>query len=355
MKKRVIIIIVVALVIAGAITWRLVTNKQKINAKKDEVKNTEFAIPVNVDTVESKPLSGNLLKTGTLAPFEEASIMAAAPGQVVSLNFDLGTRVTAGQVIGRTDTKLKDLALQSAELSLKKLETDYKRYKELYEGGGVTEVNFKDIEYNYNNTKIQVEQSRKQLADAQIKAPISGVVTSKSIEVGEYVNPGNPLGTVVDISKLKVNVKVSENDVYQLREKDVVTITSPLFPEATWKGTVRFINPKGDVAHNYGVEIVMDNNKNALKAGTFVYVNFPQDTKESVIQVERSALPESVKNPYVYVVENGKAMKRKIVTGREIGDFIEVVDGLKIGELVITSGQINLNEGSNIEIVNQKK
>lgn len=352
MKKgvRITIIVVVALGIVAAIIFKLTSNYKKISDKKNEESTkADFSIPVNVVKIEPKALGGSLVKTATLVPFEEADIMVAAPGQVVSLKFDLGTKVSEGQIIGNTDTKLKELSLKSSELALQKLETDYKRYKELYEGGGVTEVNFKDIEYNYNNTKIQVEQTRKQLADAMIKAPVSGVVVAKNIEVGEYANPGNPLGTVVNISKLKINVKVSENDIYSVSEGMRVDVTSSQFPGEQWKGQIRFISPKGDAAHNYTVEVVIDNPKGKLKAGTFVYVDFSQDTKESVIQIPRSALPESVKNPYVYLNIDGKAIRKVVTPGRELGDYVEILDGLKAGDQVIINGQINLRDSTKIE------
>lgn len=358
MKKgvKITLIIVVSLLIAGGIVYKLVDNYKKINAKKTEESSKEkFVIPVNVLTIEKQQLNTSLVKTGSLVPFEEADIMVAAPGQITSLKFDLGTKVTEGQIIGKTDTRLKELGLESSELALKKLETDYNRYKELYEGGGVTEVNFKDIEYNYNNTKIQVEQTRKQLADAMIKAPVSGTVVAKNVEVGEYANPGNPLGTVVNISKLKINVKVSEADVYSLTVGMGVKVTSSLFPGEVWKGSVRFVSPKGDAAHNYTVEIVIDNPGSKLKAGTFVYVDFSRETNESIIQIPRSALPESVKNPYVYINVNGRAIRRTITPGRELGDNVEVLDGLAPGEQVIINGQINLRDSTEIQPITDKK
>lgn len=358
MKKgvKITIIVVVVLAIVGGIIWKLASNYKKISDKKnEEVSKADFVIPVNVMTVEATPLNSDLVKTATLVPFEEADIMVAAPGQITSLKFDLGTKVSEGQVIGRTDSRLKELNLQSSELALSKLETDYKRYKELYEGGGVTEVNFKDIEYNYNNTKVQVEQARKQVADAQIKAPVSGTVVAKNVEVGEYANPGSPLGTVVNITKLKINAKVAETDVYSLNEGMTVNVTSPQFPGENWKGTVRFVSPRGDAAHNYTVEVVIDNPKNKLKAGTFVYVDFSRETSENVIQIPRSALPESVKNPYVYVNVNNRAIRRTVTPGRELGDNVEILGGLKPGDQVIVNGQINLRDSTAIQPILENK
>ena len=117
MKKRV-ILIVVSVVLASMIGYRLYANKKHIDQQKSEVKTPDFKIPVKVWDVKEMELSFNLVKTGNAAPFQEADIMVSAPGQVVQVKFDLGTRVSEGQVIGKTDTKLKELSLQQDRKSV---------------------------------------------------------------------------------------------------------------------------------------------------------------------------------------------------------------------------------------------
>jgi len=349
MKKRV-ILIVVSVVLASMIGYRLYANKKHIDQQKSEVKTPDFKIPVKVWDVKEMELSFNLVKTGNAAPFQEADIMVSAPGQVVQVKFDLGTRVSEGQVIGKTDTKLKELSLQQAELSLKKLEKDLKRIEDLYKGGGATEVNLTDITFNYENTKIQVEQLKQQIADAQIKAPVSGIVVMKNIEPGEYANPGTPLGSVVDVSKLKISVKVSENEVYSLAEGQSVKVMSPVFKGESREGKIHFISPKGDQLHNYYVEIHFPNPSGVLKAGSIVYIDFSKESVEKALQIPRTSIVESVKNPTVYVLENGVAKLRNITVGRESGDYVEVKSGLKAGDKVVVSGQINLSDNTPVEI-----
>ena len=88
-----------------------------------------------------------------------------------------------------------------------------------------------------------------------------------------------------------------------------------------------------------------------LKAGTFVNVDFIQPSSQPVIRIPRSALAESMKNPFVYVVQGGKSVRREIVIGRDPGNAVEVLSGLQPGELVVTNGQINLANGSAVTIV----
>lgn len=349
MKKNSTITIAVIVVLVGLMVWKLASNKQAINENKKLGQARELAIPVNYITTAFQKVDFDIIKTGALNPIKSSQIMVQSQGLVTQINFDLGTKVSEGQVIGRLDGRLVQLALEQSELALAKLEVDYERYKELYAGGGISEVNFKDVEFNYNNTKVQVEQARKQVANTSIKAPISGEIVMKNIEVGEFANPGAPLGQVVDVSELKVNVKVSESDAYLIEKGMTVKVTSPNFPQEVFEGKITFVSPQGDAAHNYSVEAVIPNKNKKLKAGTFVYVQFTKELNREEIIIPRSAFPQSVKTPVIYVVEGNKAVLKTITVGSEVGDGIIVLDGLKPGDQVIVNGQINLTNGTEIK------
>jgi RND family efflux transporter MFP subunit len=174
----------------------------------------------------------------------------------------------------------------------------------------------------------------------------------KNLEEGEFVNPGTPIGTIVDVSHLKATVQVSEKDVYKLSKGMAVTLRSDIYPTKVFKGVIRYISPKGDESHNYPVEITVSNeNQAALKAGSFVRVAFSLKGSSTALQIPKVALAEGLKNPYVYVISGNKAVVKKLVLGREIGENVEVLSGLTEGEEVISSGQINLTEGSPVELV----
>lgn len=351
MKKNYIIIAVVVLIVA-AIGFRLVSNKHKIDAGKKVVDRSNTPVAVGVFTVEQKALAGKFQLPATLDPIHQANISVPVQGKIVSLNIELGSHVSKGQTIGNIDTRVKEFDLKAKELSLQKMEKDYQRNKELFQANAGTEVNYTDAEYNYENTKVQAEQIRRQIADGSIISPISGVIDTKKLEVGEFTNIGTIIASVVDISQLKAIVYVSERDVYQLKKGQSAVITSDVFPGKAFPGKIAFISPRGDDNHNYRVEVVVSNQTSAqLRAGTYVIVEFSLDRKGSVLQIPKSALVEGLKNPYVYISKDGKAVSRKLIIGRELGENVEVISGLQAGEEVVLSGQINLIDGSKIEVV----
>lgn len=117
-------------------------------------------------------------------------------------------------------------------------------------------------------------------------------------------------------------------------------------------GKITFIAAKADESLNFQVEIEIANNKeNNIKAGMYGSANFESNQKQELKVVPRNAFVGSVSSNQVFVVENGKAKLKKVTAGRILGEKVEIVDGLSDGELVITTGQINLQDGSLVEII----
>src|SRR5690606_22476973 len=155
-----------------------------------------------------------------------------------------------GQVIANIDSKIKEINLKSTELSIQQSKDDYHRNKELREGNAINEKAVSDATYNEDSNKIQAEQLRQQVEDANIVSPISGVITSKKMVSGEFANIGSTLAEVIDINNLKCVVYVNENDVYNLKLGQVANIKTDIYPSTTFSGKIIYISPIGDENHN---------------------------------------------------------------------------------------------------------
>lgn len=353
MKRIIIIISIVALV--ALIGFRLFKNKQTLNAKNKVVDRSGVTIPVTTTDAKTAAVSGQFSVPAVLEPNHTANLSINTAGKLQSLNIELGTVVAKGQVLGSVDNSLKYINLESTQLLADKYESDYKRVKDLYEGKAATEVDFNNAKYNYENSKTQIKQIKQQIADGQVIAPLSGIVTKKNVEAGEFVNVGTAIGTIVDVSQLKSYVMVSEKNVYSLRKGLPVSIHTDIYPDKTFKGSIDYISPTGDESHNYKVGIAIANDRNAsLKGGTFIMVDFDVKSGGKALQIPKIALVEGLKNPYVYLANGTKATQKKLVLGRDLGENVEVLSGLQEGEKVITSGQINISESSIIEVVTVK-
>lgn len=173
------------------------------------------------------------------------------------------------------------------------------------------------------------------------------------VEEGTYVNTGNPIASIVDVSRLKVKINVSETNIYNLHVGDKVKITTSIYNGIAFEGRISFVSPRGDDAHNYPVEVEISNNsKNPLKAGTFVNVEVEIKTSKDGLFIPRAALQGSIQDAKVYVAENGKAMLKNVVIGQQVNDMLEVTSGLTENQKVIVTGQVNLTDNKPITIIN---
>lgn len=353
MKRFITIAIVV--ILTGMIAFRLMQNKKTIEARAQVEDNSGQVVSVNVYKTEKKIAEKKLRMVGTAIANQVIDIKSEVQGKITSLNITLGQRVQKGQVLAKIDDRLRALAVDNALQRLADAKQNYERFKNLYEGGAASKAQFEQYSLAYENARNQVDQARKELSSTTITAPISGIITAKQAEEGSFTTMGSPIATVVDISKLKIQLNISENDVYALNLGDEVTITTTVFPGVNYHGKVTYISPRGDEAHNYPVELSIENKKDKqLKAGTYVDVTFNKQSNVPTLQIPREALVGSIKDAKVYIVDKENTVQLKpIVIGNDYGQYLEVLEGLSEGEVIVTSGQINLTNGAKVTIINK--
>lgn len=349
--KKTLVVSLIFIIIVGFVAFRLATNKKKINEKKQPVKIENVQIPVTITLVREEVQEAGLVKTGMLAPFKEAKVLSVSSGNLQRLLFKLGDKVQQGQPLAIIDTRLLELDLQRSTSNVAKLKRDLQTYTELLEGNAATQEKVNDIRQHYNDAQNQVEQLHRQIADATIKAPTSGIIGSKAVEEGMFVSTGTEIASIINLSQVKVQVYLTEAEVYQVAPDQKIKLTTDVYPDKSFAGIVTFISPQANEAYNYQVEITAANNKDTpLRSGTFVYADFSRKTTRKVMLIPREALIESTQQASVYTSENGKAVLRRIKVGATYGSDIQVTGGLRPGEQVITSGQINLKDGILINI-----
>lgn len=356
MKAKRITTIVLIASVPIAIAIGLMVNKNKLEERKQPVDRSNVAVKVTVDTVSLIAVDGFVTQPATLITDDEVSISAEASGKIRSLNIELGTTVRKGQIIGHIDATENQQKLDAARLSISKLTSDYERSKVLLAGNATNANAVKDAKYELDAKKLEAAQLQTQIDRANILASIDGVVTEKQKTAGEYITTGTVLATITNVKTLKAQVSVPESQILQIKKGQRSTITARAYSGVDFTGTVDYISPKGDDNHNYTVQLLVANSGSLqLKAGLYVDVQFAlAETNQSLLMINKNALVDGVKNPFVFVFKNGVVEKKKLVIGSEQGDYIEVKSGLSTGELVVTSGQINLSNGSKAQIIQIK-
>ncbi len=352
--KSIIVSVVLSVAAIVLISWVLVNNKNKNEAKTAVVvEQGSNDILVNVSSVGKMELENNFSVNGNFYPIQQMNFASENSGRVIKVLVSEGSIVRKGQPLAIINSDAISVDANAAKAFYDNALRDQQRFENAYSTGGVTQQQLDQAKLNLDNAKARLSQANIRVRDANIRSSINGIVNKRFIEPGAVVSPGTQLFEIVDVSKLKLKITVNENEVANLKTGDIVNVVAGVFPDKQFSGKITFIAPKADNNLNFPVELEIQNNKeNLLKAGMYGTANFTLAGTGSKIIIPRSAFVGSVNSNEVFVLENGNIAKlRTVVAGKVLGNQVEVLQGLKEGETVITSGQINLQDGSKVNPV----
>ncbi|NRT13491.1 efflux RND transporter periplasmic adaptor subunit [Flavobacterium sp. 14A] len=353
MKKKITIALVIIAVLA-VIGYILVSNKEANKAKTDIVAQKNPAVSVKTTAVKTESISLDFVANGNFEPIQELTFSAEKSGKVVRVLVKEGDYVNVGQTLVIVRSDVVDVNAQTAKATYNNAQADYARYENAYKTGGVTKQQLDQAKLAMTNAGANLKQANINVGDTRVKAPIKGFINKKYIEPGSILTgmPASAMFDIVNVSSLKLKVTANESQVASLKVGNSVAVTASVFPDKTFNGKITFIAAKADESLNFQVEIEIANNSDSnLKAGMYGSANFESKQKQELKIVPRNAFVGSVSSNQVFVVENGKAKLKKVVAGRILGEKVEIVDGLSDGDLVITTGQINLQDGSLVEVI----
>ena len=350
---RTILTILLIIGVIALIGFVLNKNKQSNNAKTAVVAAQDSnAIAVRVDTVKKQTLNLDFSANGYFEPNREMNFSAEKAGRVVKVFVDEGDYVKAGQTLATVRTDQLSVDLQNAEAVYANAQKDKERYENAFKTGGITQQQLDQSNLALENAQARINAARINIGDADIRSSINGIVNKRYIEPGAVLAAATQMFNIVDVSKLKLKVSVNENGVATLKLGDNVKITASVFPNESFTGKITFIAPKADNSLNFPLEIEVANNpNNQLKAGMYGTAVFTMPKAQSLIVIPRSAFVGGVGSNEVFVAENNTARLHKVVAGRIVGDKVEVLNGLNEGDLVISSGQVNLTDDSKIQVI----
>ena len=348
MKKKIVTIIVSVLLLV-AIGVTLANNKAKIDKAAKPVKENPV-IPVKVHEAKEDSFNTSFTINGTTTPAKEVKIASEVQGKLIGLYIDNGDIVRAGQVIASLDASVYSVQLASIEASIAKAKLDLARYTKLIDMGGATPMQAESAQLQINSLVAEKKQVLEQISHMQIRAPFSGKVENVSVELGSFVTFGTVLAQLIDNSSLKINIYLSEQEAFKVKTGQQVTISSVVLTQPK-NGKISMISDKADASGKFLAEISFSNNeKEKLKAGLLADVHFSIDAVETGLSIPVSALLASAKEAKVFVVNGNKVEQRSIKTGIVTSDKVQVTEGLKAGEQVVISGQVNLENGTAISI-----
>ncbi|WP_242929236.1 efflux RND transporter periplasmic adaptor subunit [Pontibacter vulgaris] len=350
MKK--LIYIVVVIVVLVAVGFKLMSNKEKMasNAAVAQIKSD--AIPVKVTEVKTEKLDKSFTAQGNFAPIQSLTLMSETTGQVQRVLKRKGDKVRAGELLLQVESNTMAADLATAQTNAEKAKRDLARFENLAAGDAITQRQLEDARLAAKSTQAQLVAARQRLTKTRITAPISGEINEIYVEVGSYLGMATKLYDIVNVDKLKLEVKVNEGEVLLINKGQKVKVKADAGAGQEYEGIVTAIAAQADPTLKFDVEIEVKNAaNNNLRAGMYGTAFFEVADQREATLLPREAIVGSIQNPSVYVVNNGVANMRKVKVGVVTQDKVEILDGVKPGDKVVQSGQINLREGIKVSVL----
>ena len=333
---------------------------------KEEVEEEKVLRSVEVMTVGKSEIASQFAYTGKAAASREVSIVPTVPGKVTDFNYDVGDEVGQGAVLFTIDTVDLNNNLRAAEAgyNVAKLARDnakntYENNKLLYDEEIISKAEYDQIKYAYEaaeaqlaSTQVQLDTLKKSISDCAVTSPLTGVVTQRNVEIGGFASAASPAYVVMDLSKIKVEVGVSETVLNTIKIGDTVEVLMTAVSTEPLEGIVSTVSPAAGQTGMYTVKIELDNADGIIKAGMMAEVNFTAEKAEDTIVLPRNSVITKDNETYVYVVKDGAAKKVNVELGIEAADTIEITKGLKDGDDVITKGQTYVSDGEEVNVLN---
>ncbi|CAH0174540.1 efflux RND transporter periplasmic adaptor subunit [Chryseobacterium sp. WG14] len=351
--KKTLIYIIVAAVLIGLAAYKIADNKEKQTQEVKEVAKQVDKINVNVVTVSRENIDTDYSANGTFIPKQEMNQSSEIAGRIVSVLVKEGSRVSAGQTLAVIKKDAIEVDVSQAQNNLQNAIIDNQRYENAFKTGGVTKQQVDNSRLQLKNAQAAVRAQGVRVNDTSIRAGISGTINKKMVEPGTVVSVGTSMFEIVNINSLKLSVLVDESQVGRIQLGQEVPITVNVLPDDSFSGRITFIAPKSDASLNFPVEIEVQNRGN-LKAGMYATALFKTNhgaETQNMLTVPAQAFANGVSSGQIFIVQNGTAKMITVKTGKVYGDKVQIISGLNGGEQVITSGQINLDNGSKINIV----
>ena len=310
------------------------------------------AIAVEIVKVRATQLAQSITAVGSLRSDESVVIRPEIAGRVAEILFSEGSRVQRGAPLIRFDASVQRAELAQADANLSLSKSKLERALDLQKKGFISSQAKDEAENNYRVTQAAYDLSAARLTKLEIKAPFSGIVGLRSISVGDYVKDGQDIVNLEGVDPLKVDFKVPEIYLKQVRVGQALQIALEAFPNQNFDGRVFAINPLVDAnGRSIVIRAVVKNGEARLRPGMFARVLLLLNENRDSLTVPEQALFPVGDDQYVYRVVDDRAQRVKINIGQRREGQVEVAAGLKADDMVVTAGQLKLRDGASVKVV----
>jgi membrane fusion protein (multidrug efflux system) len=348
MKRSVIIITILAVLSLAA----LVASCRKSEAGTAAAAQKVVPVNIQVEPVQPMRLVDAIQVAGVVKAYEDVTIAPEEGGVVKKWVVEKGRPVRKGGLIVQINDEVIKAGYDAAQAQYNLAQLNYEKQQKVFEQQGISELQFKTLEFNRDAAKANADLMKARWERTQIKSPVDGVLEYNYVDAGAFAAPGMPLARVVNNTRVKVQAEIPERSSGTIPSGTSAIITVDASPGDTLRGTVGYVGTTVSAANRtLLVEIVVPNPGAKLKPEMVAKVRLVRQTKNDAIMVNESLVQLADRDRYVlYVEHDGKAEERRVRMGGRQGNMVEIVDGLKAGDRLITVGYQKLVQGQPVVV-----
>lgn len=318
-------------------------------------KATREARVASVEAIVVQPgtISRRITTVGKLRANEFVTLRAEMQGRIKEIAFKEGSIVKKGDILIRFDDEELQAELARAEADVEYRQVRFGRFESLQNKGLGRGTEYDQERGQLNMAKAAVEVARAKLAKATIYAPFEGKIGLIDVSVGAIVDGQKELVTLVDFDPMKIDFKIPEKFIHDIGVGQTAEVKLDSMPDQIFQATVEAIDSRVDPqTHSIAVRATIPNADGKLQTGLFGSVGVIIGVKNDALLVPESALGREGDIEFVWIVVNGKTGRKRVLTGTKENGQAEITAGLRPGEIVVTSGQLKLGEGTAVKISN---
>jgi membrane fusion protein (multidrug efflux system) len=318
---------------------------------------------VTATTAKRDTWSNSMTAPGSVVAVQGGTVAAEMPGKIVKISFEPGAVVQAGALLVQLDTTTEEAQLRAAEATAALAKANLERARELRQNNTNSPAELDAADAQAKQAQAQTEGIRTVIAKKTIRAPFAGRLGLRLVNLGQILREGDAVTTLQTMSPIFVNFSLPQQRLPDLSTGSVVRVTSDAAPGQVFEGKITAINPEIDPStRSIRVQATLDNQDEKMRPGMFANVEVMLAKETPVLSIPVTAVLHAPYGDSVFVVEeqkdkDGKArlvLRQQFVRiGEARGDFVSIVDGLKEGQQVVTSGVFKLRPGTTVTIDNK--
>jgi membrane fusion protein (multidrug efflux system) len=297
---------------------------------------------VRAVAVRKQTFSDAIQAIGTAQARESVIITPKVADAIGAIRFDSGARVRAGQVLVEMSRVEQQADLAEAAAAREAAEREYNRFQEVYSQGFAPRARLDAAKAAFDAADARVRAGRSRIADRMIRAPFSGVMGLRTASPGQFVRPGDAIGTLDDISEIKLDFDVTETAIARLAPGVAITARTAAYPDQAFDGRIAQVDSRVAAGtRTVRVRAILPNGDEKLRPGMLMSVEIRSNPREA-LAIPEAAIIDEADGALVFALapRQGRlvAVRTPVRTGARTGGFIEVLSGLREGQQVVTEG-----------------